>query len=185
MKLASTDRSRKIAMAGRAGAQAPGPSSRASSPGTDCFFCDRLRNRKRIEDWCVCEDDLLLATHQFEVGEPTYLGTLLIQTKRHSEGLAGLTDNEAGRLGLWVAQLSRALKETMKAEWTYAYCFTEAFRHVHMIVDARYPDMPREHVRLGIHDWPDAPRGDPGTVRSLVKQLRARLDDPVSAIQTH
>ncbi len=109
----------------------------------------------------------------------------MIQTKRHSEGLAGLTDNEAGRLGLWVAQLSRALKETMKAEWTYAYCFTEAFRHVHMIVDARYPDMPREHVRLGIHDWPDAPRGDPGTVRSLVKQLRARLDDPVSAIQTH
>jgi histidine triad (HIT) family protein len=163
----------------------PGSSPRGEPPDPDCFFCDRLRNRKEIEDWCVYEDDLLVVAHQVEIGEPTYLGTLLIQTKRHSEGLAGLTDKEAERLGLLAARISRALKEVLKAEWTYAYCFTAAFRHVHMIIDARYPGVPREHVRLGIHEWPDAPRGDPEAVRSLVQQVRARLANPSRAKPLH
>jgi histidine triad (HIT) family protein len=143
-----------------------------------CFLCDRLKDRSAIDSWVVYEDELLLATHPVEEDGPTYLGTVLVQTKRHSDGLAGLTDQEANELGLLTTRLSRALTEVVGAAWTYAYCFTEAFRHVHLVVDARYPNVPRKYVRLGIHEWPEAPRGDVDSVHRIVRQLRSYFPAP-------
>jgi histidine triad (HIT) family protein len=147
----------------------------ATPKKSSCFFCGRLREPGSIEAWRIYEDDLLVATHQVEANGPTYLGTVMVQTRRHTEGLGGLTDREAERLGLVVTRISRALRSTLGAEWTYAYCFTEAFRHVHTIVDARYPGLPKEYVRLGIHEWPLAPRGDAEAVRRLVIELRVAM----------
>jgi histidine triad (HIT) family protein len=152
-----------------------------SSPARACFFCDRLQDPGSYEEWNVYEDDLLVATHQIEDEGPTCLGTVMIQTKRHTDGLPDLTDVEAERMGLVVTRVSRALRSVVGADRTYAYCFTEAFRHVHTIVDARYPGLPKEYLRLGIHEWPSAPRGDPESVRRLVAELRAALARPTTA----
>lgn len=164
------------------GGHASGPPDRVPVVPAEakCYFCRTLSDPAASEPWCVYEDDLLVATHQVEDVGPSYLGSILVQTKRHTEGLAGLTDPEAERLGRVVARVSRALVETVGASWTYSYGFMEAFRHVHTIIDARYPDLPREYFRLRIHEWPGAPQGDREAVGKLVRTLRARTDGSVA-----
>lgn len=141
-----------------------------------CFFCDRLAS---VEDWdssLIYEDDLVHVTRQIDPEGPSYLGAVLIQTKRHTEsGLAELTDAEGQRIGLLVAEISRALKELVGAAWTYTYCFNERFRHVHQFVFARYSDMPAEYVRVRVNEWSQAPRGSREQVAHLSRQLRERL----------
>jgi len=141
-----------------------------------CFFCDRLKNVEDWEDSLIYEDDLVHVAHQIDPEGPSCLGAVLIQTKRHTEsGLAGLTNLEGQRMGLLVAQISRALKELVGAAWTYTNCFNERFRHVHQFVFARYPDMPTEYVRLRVNEWKRAPRGSRAQVADLSRQLRERL----------
>lgn len=141
-----------------------------------CYFCDRLTNVKEWENRLIYEDDLIHVTHQIDPEGSTYLGAILIQTKRHTEdGLAGLTDAEGQRVGLLVVQIGRALKDLVGAAWIYTYCFTEAFRHVHQFVFARYPEMPNEYVRLRVAEWAQAPRGSAEQVTHLCHQLRERL----------
>ena len=137
-----------------------------------CYFCDRLTIRKEWENNLIYEDDLVLVTHQTVAEGLSYLGSVLIQTKRHTEdGLAELTDAEGQCIGLLVAQISRALKDLVGAAWTYTYSFTEAFRHVHQFVIARYSNMPPEYVRLRINEWKEAPRGPPDQITHLSRQL--------------
>ena len=142
----------------------------------ECPFCNRLKDVGQWSEGLVYEDDLVLVTHEFDANAPSYLGAVVIQTKRHTEhGLADLTDSEGQRFGLLIAQISRALRELVGARWTYTYCFTEAYQHVHQFVCARYPDMPSEYVRLRFREWKGAPRGTPAQVAELSKKLRARL----------
>jgi histidine triad (HIT) family protein len=143
-----------------------------------CYFCDRLRDVKEWEGRLIYEDNLVHVTHQINNEGPTYLRAVLIQTKRHTEGLAGLTDAEAERIGLLVAQISRGLKDLVGAAWTYTYCFTEGFRHVHQFVYARYPGTPTEYVRLRVDEWKQAPKGSSQQISQLSHQLGARLRIP-------
>jgi len=144
-----------------------------------CYFCDRLANPKEWEGRLIYEDDLVHVTHQIDTEMPTYLGAVLIQTRRHTEsGLASLTDDEGQRIGLLVAQISRGLKDLVGATWTYTYCFTEAFRHVHQFVLARHSDMPPEYVRLRVVEWKQAPRGSPAQIAELSRKLSERLRIP-------
>jgi len=141
-----------------------------------CYFCDRLIDVKQLEGHMIYEDELILVTHEIDAEVPTYLGAVLIQTKRHTEnGLASLTDAEGQRIGIIVAQVSRALKELVGAAWTYTYCFTEGFRHVHQFVVARHPKMPQEYVRLRFDEWEQAPKGSPAQIAELSHQLAERI----------
>ena len=82
----------------------------------ECPFCNRLKDVGQWSEGLVYEDDLVLVTHEFDVNAPSYLGAVVIQTKRHTEhGLADLTDSEGQRFGLLVAQISRALRELVGA----------------------------------------------------------------------
>lgn len=134
---------------------------------------------KEWEGSLIYEDDLVHVTRHINSEGLTYLGAVLIQTKRHTEGgLAELTDAEAQRIGLPVAQISRGLKDLVGATWTYTYCFTEGFRHVHQFVLARYPRITLEYVRLRVDEWKQASRGSPEQVSQLSHQLGARLRIP-------
>lgn len=145
-------------------------------PPAFCPFCEPLVQGADPPYEPILVDDLLRLAHPVEDDGPTYLGNVVVQTRRHTEhGLPSLTDEEGARIGVRVAQLSRALRDVTGAAWTYTYCFTEAFRHVHQFVVARYAELPEEHVRLGIGSWRDAPRGDRSAVRRLARELAARL----------
>ena len=142
----------------------------------ECYFCDRLKDANQWSERLVYEDELVLVTHEVEADGPTYLGMVLIQTKRHTNhGLTDLTDAEGQRIGLLVAQISRALGEVVGAAWAYAYSFTEVYQHMHQFVCARYPNMPQEYARLRFDEWKEAPRGTSAQVAELSKKLSARL----------
>jgi histidine triad (HIT) family protein len=152
-----------------------------TTTSTGCWFCERLRNPGSHAAGWIYEDDLVHVSHWSSEGELAYRGALVIQTRRHTEhGLASLTDLEGRRIGLLVAQLSRALKEVTGAGWTYTYCFTEGFRHVHQFVVARYLETPPEHVRTELQSWPGAPRVSLEEVRRLSGVLAGRIASPTA-----
>jgi histidine triad (HIT) family protein len=149
-----------------------------SESNADCHFCQRMTHPGVLRDRLVFEDDSFHVSHQLEEDGPTYLGILLIQTKRHAPGLAELTDGEGRKLGYLIQRTSRALRTCTSAAWTYVFSFTEGYRHVHVVIAARYPETPREYVRLSITDWPDAPKGGRPEVVALSQRLRESFLSP-------
>lgn len=149
-----------------------------SMPLPDCVFCRRLRIRAGLDRWTVYEDEVFLAAHQVTETGPDPLGIVLVQTKRHVPDLASLTDAEAARLGLVLARVSRALTACTAAAWTYCFGFMEAYRHVHVVIASRHPDLPAEYVRLRFHEWPQGPHGGRAEVADLCRRLRAAIPRP-------
>ena len=133
-----------------------------------CPFCG-----PSSEDVPMFEDDLVRVVHPVaERPARSYLGIARIQTRRHTpHGLPSLTRAEGERIGRLVGQLSRAFRRELGAAWTYTYCFTEAYRHVHQFVVARYPGTPPDQVRLDVTAWADAPRGSRREVRRVAKAV--------------
>ena len=119
------------------------------------------------DDYVVYRNDLVSATHVVNEGEPSYLGHIALQTKRHARGYAELTDEEAEAVGLATTRISRALKSSTRAENVYAVFFAEVIPHLHVLLTVRYQGTPREYWRMGVFDWPDAPQGGSTEVSSF------------------
>jgi diadenosine tetraphosphate (Ap4A) HIT family hydrolase len=64
-------------------------------------------------------------------------GWLLLWSRRHSEGPAELTDDEAAELGLQISRVSRALHSVMDAEKVYVVWLGENHPHFHVLFAAR------------------------------------------------
>jgi histidine triad (HIT) family protein len=141
---------------------------------TDCVFCQALQPSAERPPFAVYEDAFVLATHVVDDG-PSYLGQLLLQTKRHIPGYAELLDDEARAVGLATARLSRALKTCTDAEKVYVVTFAEVVPHLHTFLTSRYPATPPDYWRMNVERWPDAPRGGRQTVTSLCECLRSAL----------
>ncbi|MCI4352302.1 MAG: hypothetical protein L3K14_02805 [Thermoplasmata archaeon] len=145
-------------------------------PG-NCFFCERLAGPGPRREPLIYEDSLVHVTHWSDWQGPSYQGAALIQTKRHTDGgLPTLTLAEGGRIGRLVVEVSRALRDVVGAAWTYTYCFTEGYRHVHQFVVARYPNTPAKYKRLKVTEWQGAPHGTPAQIRKLAQRLGAALE---------
>jgi diadenosine tetraphosphate (Ap4A) HIT family hydrolase len=152
-----------------------------TAPAT-CLFCDGAHLRAQDPARVVYEDDRFYVAHPLDGDELTYLGSLMIVTKRHVPSFAELTADEAQSLGLLLSRVSRALKAATGAGHAYAYFFGEGFHHLHVFSVARYDEMPAAYVRLAVERWPEAPRGDAAAVKALCTVLRADLwqDNPAT-----
>ncbi|HZT97093.1 MAG TPA: HIT family protein [Chloroflexota bacterium] len=142
---------------------------------SDCVFCDVVQSPNSSSDLIVYQDDLVLAAHVLDHEGATYLGQLLLQTKRHVPGYAELTDGEAVAAGLALTRVARALKACTAAEKIYAFTFAEVVPHLHTYVTSRYRGTPVEYWRMNVQQWPDAPRGDRQAVGALCERLRTAL----------
>ncbi|MFI5273081.1 MAG: HIT family protein [Ktedonobacterales bacterium] len=138
----------------------------------DCVFCEQQSGRIPVAGGAIFDDDLVFAHHYSDGDEPAYLGHLLIETKRHVPGFAGLTASEAEAVGLLVARVSRALTACTGATHVYAESYGEVVPHLHIHITARYANMPPQFLRWKVSDWPDAPRGDAAQVAELAAALR-------------
>jgi len=118
----------------------------------DCFICRKHRGDVAMPGGPVYEDDLLYAGHAAPPpgDAEAYLGSLLVEPKRHVKGLAELTDKEAQRMGLALARLSRALTATEGAEHVYLFVLGHAVAHLHLWVVPRYP---APILRQGERTW--------------------------------
>lgn len=144
-----------------------------------CQFCQIQQGQLPVAGGLIYEDEFICATHYAYETQPTYLGYLLVQTKRHAPTFADLTDCEARAVGLLVTRLSRALKACVGAERSYAVFFGEAVPHLHGFITARYPETPPEYWRSNISAWPAAPRGGSEEISALCDKLRAYLAQAV------
>jgi hypothetical protein len=99
-----------------------------------------------------------------------------VQAKLHAHDLGDLSLSEAERFGVLIKRLSRVLKMTTGAAWTYCYLFMEPVRHVHVFLTTRYPNVPKEYVRLNIGDWPNAPLGGMVEIAALSSKIRLELE---------
>jgi histidine triad (HIT) family protein len=100
----------------------------------ECFVCRKHRGLISIPGGAIYEDDLVYAGHIHPDVETAYLGWLIAETKRHTPGLAEVTDSEAQALGLLVARLSRALKASEGAEHIYSFVLGNNVPHLHIHV---------------------------------------------------
>jgi histidine triad (HIT) family protein len=123
----------------------------------------------------IYTNDLVYCSHAHFTDEQqtVYLGWLTVETRRHTPGLAELTDKEGLAVGLWIARLSRALKEITGAGHVYAFVLGHGVPHLHVHLIPRYPGTPREYWGARIDEWPGAPRGDARQVNILCDRLRA------------
>lgn len=150
----------------------------------ECLFCQIQQGQLPVPGGFIYEDELVCATHYSHYSDdttPIYLGYLVVQTKRHAPTFADLTDCEARSVGLLVTRLSQALKACVGAERSYIVFYGEAVPHLHVLMTARYPGLPREYWRSNIYAWPDAPRGDPDEIAALGDKLRAYLAQAMQA----
>ena len=145
---------------------------------TDCFICRKHRGEIVIPGGAIHEDELLYAGHiKMEEEQPTYLGYLMVETKRHTPGLAELTYDEAQAIGPLAARLSCALKASEGAEHIYAFVFGHHIPHFHLHIVARYPGAPREYWGVHVDEWPDAPHGGDSEIAALCARLRSYLEN--------
>jgi histidine triad (HIT) family protein len=101
-----------------------------------------------------------------------YLGHLIVEPRRHVQGLADLTVDEAAALGQWAARGARALQ----AEHVYSSVVGHRIDHLHLHLVPRYAGTPREYWWPRLDEWPEAPVGGQPEVTRLVDDIRARLD---------
>jgi histidine triad (HIT) family protein len=121
----------------------------------NCFICRKHRGEIIIPGGAIYEDDIVYAGHLRAGAHPTYLGYLMAEMKRHTPGLAELTNQEAQALGLLVTRLSRALKACEGAEHIYSCVLGHDVPHMHIHVVPRYPGTPREYWGTRVDEWPD------------------------------
>lgn len=145
--------------------------------GQDCFICRKHRGELQVPGGAIYEDDLFFAAHASipETESDTYLGTILLEPKRHTPGLAELSDQGAQSVGHLITQLGRAIKRSEGAEHIYLFVFGHHVDHLHIWLVPRYPGTPREYWGTGVDEWPEAPRGDSEAVAELSQRLREQL----------
>lgn len=144
----------------------------------DCFICNKHAGKIETAGLVIYEDDYVYVGHIDRNGNPNYLGHIMIDLKRHVPTLAEMTEVEAQAFGLIMAKVSRALKESEKAEHVYAFVSGDAVPHLHMHLVARYPNTPKEHWGpMDVYDWKDAPMGDNAQVSALCDRLKNYLEN--------
>ncbi|HEX6541591.1 MAG TPA: HIT family protein [Ktedonobacterales bacterium] len=125
----------------------------------------------------IYQDDLVFAHHVFNTKEPTFLGYVRAETKRHVPSFAELTPAEAQAIGMLISRLSRALKECAGADHVYAFFYGDHVAHLHVHVFARYPGTPEEFWRERVDEWSQSPKGGVEEVAALAQRMRAYLAD--------
>ena len=144
----------------------------------DCFACRKLRGELPPPGGPLYEDDLVYASHVFDVqgrGDPIYLGQLLVETKRHAPWVADLTPEEAAAVGRVLPPLARALVDGLGADWVYTATIGHGVPHFHLHLFPRYPGTPSELRWYEVDEWEGAPHGGADEIAATVDRIRAQL----------
>jgi diadenosine tetraphosphate (Ap4A) HIT family hydrolase len=140
-----------------------------------CFICDKHRSNER-PGFSIFENDLVYAGHVHGSDNEIYLGHVIVEPKRHVEGLAALTAQEAGVIGQTVSNLAEAMRISEGVTQVSSFVFGDGSeRHLHVHVVPRYPATPDDFHLLQILQWSGAPRGGADEVRDICARLRTAL----------
>jgi len=138
-----------------------------------CPICSKQQGQ--VVGGVVYEDELVYTHHIYIDKEPTFLGYVRLETKRHVPSFAELTPAEAQAIGSLTARLSRALKACTGADHVYVFFYGDHVPHLHLHIWARYPGTPEEYWRERVDEWSGSPKGGKDEVVALSQRLRAFL----------
>ena len=115
--------------------------------GIECVICDRETAGTEPPGGWVLRSDRWSACVAAGFEAP---GWLFLQTLRHTEGPMGMDNEEAGELGINVAQLTGAIQAVTGAEKVYVVAYGERFPHFHLCLFPRLPYAPPELMGPGL-----------------------------------
>jgi histidine triad (HIT) family protein len=150
----------------------------AAPSQTDCSVCRKHRGEEPAPGGAIYEDELVWASHGYdpEQNPEPYLGHLVVEPRRHALGFADLEQHEAAAVGVALARLSRALRDSEGAEHVYVAVLGHHIPHLHVHLIPRYPGTPREHWDpLRIDEWEGAKHGGPKEAAEVAARVRAAL----------
>jgi diadenosine tetraphosphate (Ap4A) HIT family hydrolase len=144
----------------------------------DCLICRKHAGDPPTPGGPLYEDELVHATHAFDLrggGSKSYLGHLLVETKRHAPWLADLTPDEAAAVGRILPPLARALVDALEADWVFTATIGTGTPHFHLHLLPRYPETPRDLPWHGVDEWDGARKGGATEIAATVERIRAQL----------
>lgn len=140
-----------------------------------CPICGK--HQGEVPGGVIYEDELIYVNHVFNKTEPTFLGYVRLETKRHVPSYAELTPEEARTIGTFTSRLSRALKACTGGDHVYVFFYGDHVAHLHLHIWARYPGTPEEFWRDRVDEWSGSPKGGLDEVAALNKRLSAFLKE--------
>jgi histidine triad (HIT) family protein len=145
-----------------------------------CHICRSGAGEIEIPGGVVFESDLWLLR---PAPPPSYWGVpgwMMIQSKRHTPGIAHFDRAEAASFGPTLVHLERALLEITGALRIYTAAMAESAPHFHGHLVPRYAAMPGDAQGWGVFDlqrqgMAGDVMADPAEVERIIQAYRARL----------
>lgn len=144
-----------------------------------CDVCAALRDPARWADVRVHEDPLVVLAHVPPSSVDAvdgYPGHLLLVPRRHVESPGAVSDEEAERIGLWLARGTQLLESICRAEHVYLARLGDGWRHLHYHLIPRHAGTPGEYRGLNVREWQGVERCNRGQVAAIAARLRSALE---------
>ena len=123
---------------------------RHPSHDPDCGICQMVARESEILGGVVFENDLwMLLHHPPPYGVP---GWMLLLTKRHVQGPAHFSDEEAANFGPALRHFERVLEEVTGALRVYTAAMGESVPHFHGHMVPRYAQTPNDVRSWNVFD---------------------------------
>lgn len=112
-------------------------SARSTELHPDCLACQTLAGSKIVPGGIIAENAWWVADHCLS----SYgVGAVVVKSRLHRESLSDLNSNEAASLGLFLQQISTAMRVGLGAERVYVNMWVDCPpHHVHFVLQPRYP----------------------------------------------
>ena len=117
---------------------------------TDCTICMQNSGEINLAEHVIWENDSWLVRHH-SAPYPV-VGWLLLQPKRHVQGIAYFSAREVQEYGAIAQEISISLQNTLNVSKVYTIAFGESVSHMHQHFIPRSQEMPSEFLGFGIAD---------------------------------
>lgn len=140
-----------------------------------CLVCQEHSGEVAVPGGHLLADDHVVAFHVPPLSGPSYLGHLLVTSRRHCADFSGLERDEAASMGVAISICSAALK-ALGAERVYVATVGHGVAHLHVHLLPRWPETPDGVAWYALDEWPGARRGEEAEIVSIVTSLRSHLE---------
>ena len=141
----------------------------------NCLICRKHDGLEIVPGGAIYENELFYSGHSWSAEDKTtpYLGSFIVEPKRHIPTWAELNDLEAKDIGRIIRDVSKGLKKGFGAEHVYVFVIGHHIPHLHVWIVPRYPGTPREYWGMELFAWPERPLGDAAAVEKVCGEMRS------------